>query len=243
MDCRFLSALVGGLVVTLGALGCDDVVEPPTEVSAAQALTDALQFSDPSVVCRPRSAQAGPIDIPGGAASAVLLPGQGLALNLDVGDPAGASHVAVDFGGDCVFEVPVSRRGTQLVVDAALQNDVCQRLSAVCHDIACSETVFTNEGTISSQEAMKLVLACHPDGCDGVSTQGCTTPCQADEVCHQGQCVDAAAGNSCAKRVPVCCPDRNDACAATFGACYCDAFCVEAGDCCDDACVRCGFCE
>lgn len=56
----------------------------------------------------------------------------------------------------------------------------------------------------------------------------CTGGCPPGAECMNGTCVS---GSSCALR---CCPGRNDSCTPPAAACFCDDYCVEAGDCCAD---------
>lgn len=70
----------------------------------------------------------------------------------------------------------------------------------------------------------------------------CGGGCGDDEICLDGACVPKTEQTSCELRVPQCCPGQDNSCTAPDAACYCDAYCVTAGDCCADACSVCGYC-
>ncbi len=117
--------------------------------------------------------------------------------------------------------------------------DVCMN-DAVCECVPACDGVACNEA----------------DGCGGVC-DGCSDKECGDNGCGQscgicgegGVCTDAGvcealwALDSCAERAaPKCCDGEDEGCSAPSGTCFCDEYCVQAGDCCPDACGVCGFC-
>jgi hypothetical protein len=97
-------------------------------------------------------------------------------------------------------------------------------------------------------EGYEACTACQKDTCGGGGGGAgggpldCVPSCSQSEVCLAGECVEKTAQTSCALREPSCCPGHDDSCTAPDAACYCDAYCVTAGDCCPDACSVCGYC-
>lgn len=97
-------------------------------------------------------------------------------------------------------------------------------------------------------DGFEACTSCQAKNCDpGTGGSGgggseCAVPCSANEVCLEGQCVPKNSTTTCELRVPSCCPGHDDSCTAPDAACYCDAYCVTAGDCCPDACAVCGYC-
>lgn len=80
-----------------------------------------------------------------------------------------------------------------------------------------------------------------PRFCD--DSDDCAGACSSAEICLDGACVPKTEKTSCELRVPQCCPGQDNSCTASDAACYCDAYCVTANDCCPDACSVCGYCE
>ena len=66
--------------------------------------------------------------------------------------------------------------------------------------------------------------------------------CPSNLTCIGGECQPLTSSTSCAKR-DECCPGQDDSCNPPDSACFCDEYCLEAGDCCPDACSFCGFCN
>jgi hypothetical protein len=76
-----------------------------------------------------------------------------------------------------------------------------------------------------------------------VVSQGCGSCGGQDPVCGDGQCNGAEDSCSC----PGDCPDDPNSCSAcqcgqSGGNCWCDANCLNYGDCCGNACQQCGQC-
>ncbi len=90
-------------------------------------------------------------------------------------------------------------------------------------------------------EGYDACVACQAKTCK-TEVPGCDPPCASDEVCLNDACTPKTSATTCALRVPSCCPGHDDSCTPPSAACYCDAFCVEAKDCCPDACSVCGYC-
>jgi hypothetical protein len=130
-------------------------------------------------------------------------------------------------------------------------SSICSMLGNICHSISCYEFAVTDIGTVSTANITQIAMAC--GNCDEPTCQGllmaCEEPIDCDpecdpstEACIDGTCMPLDATTSCALRDPSCCPGEDDSCTAPDSACFCDAFCTEAGDCCPDACDTCGFC-
>jgi hypothetical protein len=84
-----------------------------------------------------------------------------------------------------------------------------------------------------------------PDGGDGVQVGDVITyedDCGDGLICILGECLERSKSTSCLA-FGQCCEEDSEDC--TFGedGCFCDADCVEAGDCCPDACAACEFCN
>lgn len=138
-----------------------------------------------------------------------------------------------------------SSGAVQFQVD--VPQSVCDGLSSICHSITCYEFAVTDAGLVSAANINQVALAC--GNCDEPSCQSlltsCDDPCAmctADEICLDGACQPKDATTSCELRVPQCCPGQDDSCTAPDAECFCDAYCVEAGDCCADVCSVCGYC-
>lgn len=74
------------------------------------------------------------------------------------------------------------------------------------------------------------------EGSETCDPPGSTSSCGAGEVCG-ADCASCVSTTSCAGR---CCAGRNDSCTPPGVGCYCDQYCVEAGDCCGDFGASCG---
>jgi hypothetical protein len=61
----------------------------------------------------------------------------------------------------------------------------------------------------------------------------CPGGCPVGATCLNGECVTPI---SCAGR---CCPGQNDACMLPGASCFCDDYCITAGDCCPDFVASC----
>lgn len=175
---------------------------------------------------------------------------------------APVDRICVGFGSpDDLWCIPIDSPGVSATGDggvgAASINlpfpaALCADLSQICHDIRCYESAQTSAGTFSAANINLLAMAC--GGCSEPSCQSllppgtcggatCTPACASNQICVDGVCELATASNSCAQRTPMCCAGQDDFCTSDDGFCLCDAFCIEAGDCCADACTTCGFCN
>jgi hypothetical protein len=186
--------------------------------------------------------------------------GAPLGIALDYTSQQPVTGVCVGFGSpNNAYCVPVGTPGvlvsgsaTQGVAALALPvpTELCAMLSSICHDIRCYEFAQTSAGTFSKANINLLAAAC--GGCDEPSCQelldmcvdDCTVSgCPAGEICIEGVCQTQTQQNSCALRVPSCCPGQDDSCTAPDAECFCDDHCTEAGDCCPDVCAKCGYCN
>ena len=75
-----------------------------------------------------------------------------------------------------------------------------------------------------------------------VTSYGCGT-CSSSTYCGDGICNGTETYSTC----PGDCPSdpyscEPSECGTSGGSCYCDSYCVTAGDCCWNACSVCGYC-
>lgn len=139
------------------------------------------------------------------------------------------AHVAVVHGfvdGKPVVRAPDNFSG---VFDAGLDAKYFEEWSAETYEWADGKTP-------------NVISAVDPNVDPRYCSDECGGGCTADQVCLDGACVAKTAQTSCELRVPQCCPGQDNTCTAPDAACFCDAYCVEAGDCCPDACTTCGYC-
>src|SRR5690606_1480465 len=103
--------------------------------------------------------------------------------------------------------------------------------STVTNAVACSDWTDCQPGTYVSQagtsSSNRQCAAC-PEGTTTHAENA--TMCSAEEP-----------ETSCAARSPnSCCLGTDNSCTAPGGSCYCDEYCVQAGDCCADYIATCG---
>ncbi|HEY8516303.1 MAG TPA: hypothetical protein VIS07_12375 [Candidatus Binatia bacterium] len=105
-------------------------------------------------------------------------------------------------------------------------------------------TLEDQQGNLSEPEILQWSCASVAECGNGIVEEGeaCDPPgqsssCGSFSLCTNdcSQCVSAT---SCKGR---CCPGRDDFCTPPDAACYCDEFCRNAQDCCDDVLEACGF--
>lgn len=258
---KLLLGLTGSLLL-LASCADRTSADASNRVSAPDTFLDALQF--------PAGAEVIDEPLPPGDDSDVrVIPFDGEAMPVGPGDAftivvqwegQGVTGVNVGFGGDQHVHVPIEDSGSQrAMIPVSVAPDVCDDLYDICHQIACYEQVTTAEGTMSKEEAQQMVLDCTDgEGCGGAPpppppnpnpdpdpdppSDECVASCPDGKICLYGECVDRNPNTSCELREPSCCPGQDDGCTGATAACYCDEFCVQAGDCCTDACSVCGFC-
>jgi hypothetical protein len=61
-------------------------------------------------------------------------------------------------------------------------------------------------------------------------------------ICIMGECQERSSATSCIS-FGTCCEGDDEDCAFGADGCFCDASCLESGDCCPDACAACGICN
>jgi len=133
-------------------------------------------------------------------------------------------------GGDCVYNGPsdpcdyVSCDSDEHCVDG---DCVYDGPTDPCDYVYCDSDEHCVDGD--------CIYDAPSDPCDYVS-------CDSDEVCIDGDCVSVGGGDtSSCSELGQCCSGQDDSCGTDSG-CYCDEFCVEVDDCCNDACSECGWC-
>jgi hypothetical protein len=153
-----------------------------------------------------------------------------------------------------VESLPPSVKGGNKCGNGKCQKgETCSNCEADCG--ACPPVC--GNGTCEAGETCSNCAAdCGPCGpvcgngtCEAGETCG---TCQADcgpcgPVCGNGTCEAALGENPC--NCPTDCPNDPNLCEACecggqggpFGSCYCDDSCMFVGDCCDNACMVCGF--
>ncbi|MEQ9320634.1 MAG: hypothetical protein RIF41_15810, partial [Polyangiaceae bacterium] len=142
---------------------------------------------------------------------------------------AAPPHVAVVHsvtGGETVVRAPDNQTG---VFDAVLSAAYFQAWTPVAYE-------WTN-GVVP-----RVITSVDAEVDERYCSDECGNGCSDTEICLDGACVPKTAQTSCELRVPQCCPGQDNSCTAPDAACYCDAYCVTAGDCCADACSVCGYC-
>ena len=189
-----------------------------------------------------------PLEVIPGSSIKIIVPFE--AVN---GNVVGVGVQFGDTGVIQVVEVPGAAGQTSgtMEVDVDVPDSVCDNLSQICHDIKCYEFAVTDAGNISKANINSIALKCgncSEPSCQDLLTScqeedACDGTCEEDEICLDGECVTKTAATSCEER-GACCAGQDNSCTAESGAqCFCDEYCVTAGDCCADACSFCGYCQ
>ena len=222
----------------------EDIINDSLGLPEGSYTIDGDAETDPSITVTPS-----------GAAPGDLFPDTGTTVGTTFTSPtANIIGSGIRFGDTGPINVVPFPGGPQQSGTAMLTftvpSSVCSMLGNICHNIACYEFAVTDVGTVSAANITQLAMAC--GNCEEPSCQSLLMSCEetecdpacdpGTEVCIDGTCMPLDETTSCALRDPSCCPGQDDSCTATDAACYCDAFCAEAGDCCPDACSTCGYC-